>query len=178
MGPLGVVEKSRVGVLLFRRVSRDDTPEPAGTRRLNPLSKSGIVRVGMSTPFRFKRVWLRYVSALAAMALLFAQISVAAYACPNLGKGSTGGIGGMAEQYQHPSSGPNAQHPSLCHEHCKPQMSVDHVQVAGVPPAMPSGLVLPVVDVHPTFLSVRYAGSVAAQVKGPPRSILFCVFRT
>src|SRR5206468_61183 len=108
----------------------------------------------MSTSFKIKRAWLRRISALAAMALLFAQVSVAAYACPDLGKSAGAGASTMAEQNRQPDTGRDAQHPSLCHEHCKAQVSVDHVQVVGVPPAMPSGLVLPVVDIHRAFLEV------------------------
>ena len=142
------------------------------------MSKSGILTVRMSTSFKMKRVWLRWISALATMALLFAQISVAAYACPDLGQGPGAGTSTMAERGQQPDTDRDAQHPSLCHEHCKAQVSVDHVQVVGVPPAMSSGLVLPVVDAHRALLRVTYAEPDPARVNGPPRSILFCVFRT
>ena len=98
-----------------------------------------------------KRAWLRRISGLAAMALLFAQISVAAYACPDLSKSAGAGASTMAEQGQQSDAGRDAQHPSLCHEHCKAQVSVDQVQVVGVPSAMASGLVLPVVDAHHAF---------------------------
>ena len=125
-----------------------------------------------------KRVRLRLISAVAAMALLFAQISVAAYACPDLGQGARAGTRTMAERGQQADAGRDAQHPSLCHEHCKAQVSVDHVQVTGVPPAMPSGLVLPVVDVHHALLRATHAEPNPARVNGPPRSILFCVSRT
>jgi hypothetical protein len=131
----------------------------------------------MYTSFKMKRVWLRWISALAAMALLFAQLSVAAHACSHLGQGPGAGASTMAERGQ-PDTGRDAQHPSLCHEHCKAQVSVDHVQVVGVPPAMPSGLVLPVVDAHRALLRVTYTEPDPARVNGPPRSILFCVFRT
>jgi len=125
-------------------------------------------------PLKMKRVWLRRISALAAMALLFAQISVAAYACPALTKNAGAGASATAEQ---PDADRGAQHPSLCHEHCKAQVGVDHVQVVGVPPAMPSGLVLPVLDVHQALLRVTYVAPDLARVSHPPCSILFCVFR-
>jgi hypothetical protein len=111
------------------------------------------------------------------MALLFAQISVAAYACPDLTKGSGAGATTMAERDQQSDAGRDAQHPPLCHEHCKAQVSVDHVQIMGVPPAPPSGLVLAVVDVHHALLRVTYAAPDPARVNHPPCSILFCVFR-
>jgi hypothetical protein len=136
-----------------------------------------ILTVRMSMSFKIKRAWLRRISALAAMALLFAQISVAAYACPDLTKSARAGASTMAEQGQRSDAGGDAQHPPLCHEHCKSQVSVDHVQVVGVPPAVPSGLVLAVVDVHRALLRVTYAAPDPARVNHPPCSILFCVFR-
>jgi hypothetical protein len=131
----------------------------------------------MTTSFKMKRVWLRRISWLAAMALLFAQISVAAYACPHLDKGPGAGGSAMAEQGQQTDGGRDAQQPSLCHEHCKAQVGADHVQMMAVPPATPSGLVLPVVDAHHAILRVTYAEPDPARITGPPCSILFCVFR-
>ena len=145
---------------------------------MSPLSKSGILDAGMSRSFKMKRVWLRGISAVAAMALLSAQISVAAYACPDLALVPGVGASTLSEQSKQPDAGRDAQHPSLCHEHCKAQVSVDHVQIMGVPPAVPSGLVLPVVDSHHALLRARFAEPDPAQVKSPPRSILFCVSRT
>jgi len=124
-----------------------------------------------------KRVWLRRISALAAMALLFAQLSVAAYACPDLGEGPAAAASMVAEQGQQPDAGRDTQHRSLCHEHCKAQPSVDQIEMVGVPPAMPSGLVLSVADAHRPPLRVTYAEPDPARVNGPPCSILFCVFR-
>ena len=141
------------------------------------MSESGILVNPMSTSFNKKRVWLRRISALAATALLFAQITVAAYACPDLTKSAGVGASTMAEQGQEPDAGRDTQRPSLCHEHCKAQVSVDHVQVVGVPPVPPSGLVLAVVDVHRALLRVTYFEPDPARVNAPPCSILFCVFR-
>ena len=111
------------------------------------------------------------------MALLFGQISVAAYACPDLTKSAGAGASRMAEQGQQAGAGRGAQHPSLCHEHCKAQVSVDHVQIVGVPPAPPTGLVLSVADTQHALLRVTYAEPDPTRVNGPPCSILFCVFR-
>jgi hypothetical protein len=141
------------------------------------MSKPSILTARMSTSFKMKRVWLRRISWLAAVALLFAQISVAAYACPHLGKTPEAGASTMAEQGRQTDAGSDAQHPSLCHEHCKAQVSADHVQMMGVPPATLSGLVLPVVDTHHALLRVTYSQPDPARVNGPPCSILFCVFR-
>jgi len=144
---------------------------------LNAMSKSSILTGGMSTSLKMKRVWLRRISWVAAAALLFAQISVAAYACPHLGMSPGAGASTITEQGQQTEAGRDGQHPSLCHEHCKAQVSVDHVQVVGVPPAMPSGLVLPLLDAHHALLRVGYAEPDPARVNSPPCSILFCVFR-
>ena len=141
------------------------------------MSESGILTVRMSMSFKMKRAWLRRISALAAMALLFAQISVAAYACPDLTKSAGAGASTMAEQAQQSDAGRAAQHPSLCHEHCKAQVNVDHVQIVGVPPAPPSGLVLSVVDTHHVLLRATYVEPDPARVTRAPCSILFCVFR-
>jgi hypothetical protein len=136
-----------------------------------------MLSVRMSTSLNKKRVWLRRISALAVTALLFAQISVAAYACPTPGKSPGTDASAMLEHGRQPDAGRDAQRPSLCHEHCKAQVSMDHVQVVGVPPAPPSGLVLAVVDVHHALLEVTYFEPDPARVNAPPCSILFCVFR-
>ena len=141
------------------------------------MSESGILDNRMSTSVRMKRVWLQRISALAATVLLFAQISVAAYACPDLSKSAGAGASTMVDHAQQPDAGRDTQRPSLCHEHCKAQVSVDHVQVVGVPPAPPSGLVLSMVDVHHAVLEVTYFEPDPARVNAPPCSILFCVFR-
>jgi hypothetical protein len=133
--------------------------------------------IGMSSSFKMKRAWLRRISALAAMALLFAQISVAAYGCPDLSKSAGPGASAMAERDLQSDAGRDEERPPLCYEHCKAQVSVDHVQVVGVPPASPSGLVLSVAHVHHALLRVTYAAPDPARVNHPPSSILFCVFR-
>ena len=175
-----MTDSSRAYVFITERggpVTTDNVLKARVHLPLSPLSKSGILRPGMSTSLRMKRVWLRRISALAAMALLFAQVSVAAYACPDLGDGPAAAASMLAEQGRQPDAGHDAQHRSLCHEHCKAQPSVDHVQVVGVPPALPSGLVLSVADAHRPLLRVTYAEPDPARVNGPPCSILFCVFR-
>jgi hypothetical protein len=127
--------------------------------------------------FNMKRAWVRRISALAATALLFAQISVAAYACPGLSKSAGAGASTMAEQGQQSDAGRDVGHPPLCHEHCKAQVGADQAQVVGVPAAMPSGLVISVVDVHHAVLRVTHAAPDPARVNHPPCSILFCVLR-
>lgn len=132
----------------------------------------------MSTSFKMKRAWRRWISAVAAVVLLFAQLSIAAYACPNFGNAPRAGASTVAERGDQPRTGLDPEHPSVCHEHCKAQVSAEHAPIIGVPPAMPSGLLVVVVDVHHFLTRARYAAPDPAQANGPPRSILFCVFRT
>ena len=145
-------------------------------RSLSRVSNSGILEVTMFT-LRTRRVWLRRISALAAMTLLFAQISVSAYACPDLTKSALASASTMAKQGEQSDAGRDADQSPLCHEHCKAEVGVDHAPVVGVPPAMPSGLLLSVADVHHALLRVTYAAPDPARVSHPPCSILFCVFR-
>ena len=144
---------------------------------LSSMSESGILTLGMPTSFKIKRAWLRRISALAAMALLFAQISVAAYACPDLTQSARATESTMAKQGEQSDAGRDGGQSPLCHEHCKAQVSVDHAPVVGVPPALPSGLLLSVADVHHGLLRVTHAAPDPARVSHPPCSILFCVFR-
>ncbi len=82
----------------------------------------------------------------------------------------------MASQGEQPDSHHEPQRP-LCHEHCKPQVSVDHVQVVGVPPAVSSGLALIVTYSDQNLSRARYTEPDLARANGPPCSIRFCVYR-
>jgi len=127
-------------------------------------------------PLRIKRVWIRRVCAVSVFAFLLAQISLTVYACPGLSKIA----GAAAERASMPCADMDPQQPSVCHEHCKDQAGVDHVQLPGVPPAMAMAhaLVTPLIDAHRAVMPASCAGPDPARVTGPPPSILFCVFRT
>jgi len=133
----------------------------------------------MATLFRMNRVWRRAISAGAATVLLLAQLSVAAYACPDLSMGSGAGATTMTEHCAQGGSVLDPQHPAVCHEQCKPHSSVDHrIQSPGLPPAVPTGLIVTWVDPYRFLSRARTAAPDAARANGPPRSILFCVSRT
>ena len=129
----------------------------------------------MRTPFRIKRVWLRWISATSVVLFLFAQLTVAAYACPAFSKLSTAGamVGSMVK----PCPDTDPQRTSLCKEHCKGQTAIDHVGLPDVPPAIDTGITLPFLDVYPVIADavVRFD---LTRVTEPPPSIRFCVFRT
>jgi len=147
---------------------------------VSPLSNSRKVEYhadDISVSSKMKRFQVRWVSVLVAMTLVFAQIGVAAYACPHLGNSPGFAPSAIAEQSEQPGAGRDAQRPAFCHEHCKAQASVDQIQVAGVPPAPPSGLVLPAVNVHQALLRAAYVEPDPTRVNRPPSSILFRVFR-
>ena len=131
----------------------------------------------MTACLGMKRVQIKLVGALAVFALLFAQIGLAAYACPNLSRGPGAGNETAAEL---PCADMDSQQPAVCHEHCKDQAGLDQVQPAGVPSsmAMASSLVLPLFDAHRATIPASCAGPDPARVTAPPPSILFCVFRT
>ena len=133
----------------------------------------------MATLFRMKRAWRRGISAGAAMVLLFAQLSVAAYACPDLSTSPGIGATTMAEHCAQGGSVLDSKRPAVCHEQCKPQANVDYrLQSPGLPPAVPTGLIVTWVDPYRLLSRARIAAPDAARANGPPLPILFCVSRT
>ena len=128
--------------------------------------------------FGTRRASRRWISAIALFAFLFAQMSLAAYTCPN-----PNGIersAATAEQAKVPCADTDVQQPTMCHEHCKDQAGVDQVQLPGMPSTMAMApiLVIPLFDAHSSIAPVSSAGPDSARVTEPPPSIRFCVFRT
>lgn len=133
-----------------------------------------------------KRSLLRRLAQGAIGVLLFAQLAIAAYACPAL---SPATAGDNAAQASHSAQGPDCgglaatMDPSLvnlCAEHCKSGQQSAQASTMNVPAAL---------------LSLRYitmplapgrappprpaAASLSALVAGePPHTILHCVYRT
>ena len=133
----------------------------------------------MTTLIRMGRAWRRGISAGGAMVLLFAQLSVAAYACPDLSTSSGVGATTMTEHCAQGGSVLDPQHPAVCHEQCKPNANVDYrIQSPGLPPAVPTGLIVTWVDPYRLLSRAGLAEPDAARANGPPLSILFCVSRT
>ena len=110
--------------------------------------------------------------------LLLAQLSVAAYACPDLGTSRSAGAVTMTEHCHDGASVPDPQHPAVCHKQCKPQTKVDYrIQSVGLPPAVPNGLIVALVDPYCVLSRIWNVAPDAVRANGLPRSILFCVSR-
>ena len=152
--------------------SRPETP------RLRAESNSGKLVRDMSRIFGTARVSRRWISAVGLFAFLFAQISLAGYVCPGLSEGVHAGA--LSDHAQVPCAEMDPQQPAPCHEHCKDQAGVDHVQFPGVPSStgMAHILVVPLFDANHATLSASCSGPDPTRVTRPPCSILFCVFRT
>jgi len=146
---------------------------------LSPGSNSGILRYAMFRLFVGKRRgWRRWIGAFTATLLLCAQLGVAAYACPKLDSATTSAAPAMEGQGHEPCIELDPQNPTVCNEHCKGQSGVQHVELPGVPPAMVSSLIVPVVAVPQALLPAKTADLNLARLTGPSLSILFCVFTT
>ena len=168
--------------LVGANLSVPTTPGVGLVRRVAsqvPTRNSSILCVAMVALFRMKRAWRRRISAGTALALLLAQLSVAAYACPDLGTSRSAGAVTMTEHCHDGGSMLDPQHPAVCHEQCKPQANVDHrIQPFDLPPAAPSELIIASIDARHLISHSRNAGRDSLRANGPPLSILFCVSRT
>jgi hypothetical protein len=115
------------------------------------------------------------VIAIAIFALLFAQLSVAAYACPMAAAGGAGmapiGCAAMANQLD-PAS------PNLCAGHCQYGEQGDQPRTPAAPAvSLVSLYVLPLTlaSTEPMRLAVESSGLLATP--SPPLTILHCCFR-
>jgi hypothetical protein len=144
---------------------------------LRALSNSGILQVFMGITTKFSRGSIRRISAISLVALVFAQLTLAAYACPDLGTASGHGVA-VGTQGTEPCAERDPAQPSMCHEHCKNQAALDHVELPGVAPVAPAILVLPRFDSVAASLSFRLSELTRARPTGPPPTLLFCVFLT
>jgi len=116
---------------------------------------------------------------MSALALLLAQISVAAYACPKLSVISGESTITMAQSADVPCDDMDMQQPSVCYEHCKDQVGLDRIQLPSVPPAtlLASNLVVPLLGPHRATAATNWVAHDLTRVTRPPPSVLFCVFR-
>jgi hypothetical protein len=124
--------------------------------------------------FKSRRLRAKWVSASSALLLLFAQLSVAAYACPAFS--TLAGAATVAEQSVKPCADMDPQQTSLCKEHCKGQSAIDKVKLPISSPAVPGALTSAVV--------IRYFATPApiapfnpTRIAAAPLSIRFCVLR-
>jgi len=123
-----------------------------------------------------KRVQRKWVGILGVVALLFAQLAVASYACPLAGQGDPTTVAANS------TDSPNAldpNQPGVCLEHCKAgTTTVDQSQ----PPVMQAPLVLGplvrVADIRLPLVRRTLPQPDADHLTSPPPAILFCVFRT
>jgi len=133
----------------------------------------------MNRFFRSARLRAKWVSALSAFVLLFAQLSVAAYACPALSLLSgvdTVAEQSMPEQFVKPCADMDPEQPSLCTDHCKEQSAIDGVKLPVASPAVPSAFTLAVVNWY-CVTPAPTASYYPTRITDPPLSIRFCVFR-
>jgi hypothetical protein len=134
----------------------------------------------MSSRLIMTRGWRKLVSRLSLVALVFAQLALAAHACPGLGPGS--GLAALSADTAsavQPCKGGGPSHSNLCHQHCKQQSQSTNVSV----PDVPCPLALPLLAVI-AYSKVCILPQAALQpelltrVSSPPPAILYCVFRT
>ena len=133
----------------------------------------------------------RFIARLLIGVLVFAQVAVAAYACPVMSTGSFSGLSGPAPQMGQSMTSamrfdgmPGGSHldPSLanlCAAHCQSgQQNADGKPAPTVPPALLASL-YPVVPstprAHPTL--ARTAVDDPPPAASPPLAILHCCFR-
>ncbi|MEO7403949.1 MAG: hypothetical protein ABIU95_09800 [Burkholderiales bacterium] len=128
--------------------------------------------------------YTRRVAHLLAGALVFAQLAVAAYACPKMSASATAITAFAAESTSAdtpmvagPCEGIDPAAPNLCYEHCHfGQQTVDHPQPPTVPPAAPAVRAVfpldPSVTLRRTGTDVPWRASAS-----PPLAILHCCFR-
>ena len=130
------------------------------------------------------RSWLRTVARGLVGVMLFAQMAIAAYACPAL---SSAGAAEMQMPASFAVPMPDcdamtgAMDPSaanLCAEHCKSGQQSDQASTLSVPAVLLSVLYATALVTEPALPPRAAAASISALVAAsPPHTILHCVFR-
>jgi hypothetical protein len=128
-----------------------------------------------------KRRWLHRVGRALIGVLLFAQMAVAAYACPGLLPGAST-MPTAADQATGPCAdmaGATDPSPNLCAEHCRYGQQSDHAPTLTVPVVLLTTLLITpyATDVAMRPRPAAAASSALASVD-PPHAILHCCFRT
>ena len=125
----------------------------------------------------------RWVCQLMLGAIFFAQLSLAAYACPGMAS-SAGQVSAMASMTTMVNCDQMAgqldkEQPNLCAEHCHHTQQSDQAQV----PTLPAMLLISLYTVAPAVSSfgpswpARSAQDSRLDTAPPPLSILHCCFR-
>lgn len=122
-----------------------------------------------------------YAAAIAMISMLFMQLAVAAYACPQLGmQAGTGAAMKMAGHTKSCCETPDPAQPSLCHAHGQVgKQSLDKPELPPVQPFVATGLAIPLVplafDENPGTAPAD--GASLLRTTAPPLAIRHCCFR-
>ena len=124
------------------------------------------------------RIWRKIIAALGLGAVLFAQLAVAAYACPIRGDGKDAMAKVVAPAAVAPCHDIDQERPNLCKQHCEQaSQSVDTaVPVAIDAPALPFIAVVVLTDIHLPIKAI-VQGDLLGSVAEPPLSIRNCCLR-
>jgi hypothetical protein len=124
------------------------------------------------------RIWRKIIAALGLGALLFAQLAVAAYACPIRGDGKEAMAKVVAPAAAAPCQDIDQERPNLCKQHCeRTSQRVDTAAPVAIDaPVLPLIAVVVQTDIHlPIKATVQ--GDLLASVAEPPLSIRNCCLR-
>jgi hypothetical protein len=123
---------------------------------------------------------VRLVSAIVALlSLLFMQLAVAAYACPNLMPVQHAPMLDSSGQPMADCSETDRQSPTLCHEHThKLTPSLDKPDMPSVTPFVATGFALPLLWPEESGpMPNRHPSLLHASGTSPPIAIRHCCFR-
>ena len=137
------------------------------------------------------RITSRFIARLLAGVLLFAQMAVAAYACPVMLDGSTNGpahsaVMGMGDAATMQSAGMESQLgamdpdlPNLCLGHCQyGQQNADSTSSPALPAVLLTSLyTLPSLEQSAGLARPTATASGPPSLADPPHAILHCCFR-
>jgi hypothetical protein len=123
---------------------------------------------------------IRFLSAVVALlSLLFMQLAVAAYACPNLMPAASAPMLDSSGQPMANCPQTDRQSPTLCHEHThKLTPSLDKPDTPAVMPFIATGFALSVVwPEYGASMPNPHPGFLHASGTSPPIAIRHCCFR-
>jgi hypothetical protein len=130
------------------------------------------------------RITSRFIARLLVGVLLFAQMAIAAYACPVMLDGATHGTGpsavmGMGDAAEVQSGGMDSDLPNLCLGHCQyGQQNADSTSSPPLPAAVLTSLyVLPSLEQSTGLARPLATASGPPSLADPPHAILHCCFR-
>ncbi len=127
---------------------------------------------------KLPRTQRAFAALFTVLSLLFTQLAVAAYACPDL---AAEAMAAKVMQEAMPGcTDMGIGKPGLCHAHCASgHQSLDAPAAPHVGAFIPSGLVtvLPVCAVFNSVLPTRVNATLLARSTAPPLAIRHCCFR-